>query len=95
MLFNLTTRKFFKCIEHDLAIGCGKDLGPCFGYGQLVASEPFSGNNKCYSAVNRDGYKIQTDNEGINTLTSLKCDGSGISRFTISELEAWELIFEN
>jgi hypothetical protein len=47
MLFNLTTRKIFKCSKHDIAIKCGKDVGPVFGYGELNADEPFNGNNKC------------------------------------------------
>ena len=93
MLFNLTTRKFFKCINHEIAIYCCKDRGPVFGSAELFASEPFNGNNKCYSNANNLGYKIEEDNEGINTLTSLKCE-YGWSYFSISELEVWEVIFE-
>jgi hypothetical protein len=92
MLFNLTTRKLFKCIKHDIAIGCGKDLGPYFGNRELTADEPFNGNNNCCSWVNYPGYKIEEDSQDINMLTNLKC--GGFSYFTISELEVWEVIFE-
>ena len=95
MLFNLTTRKLFKCIKHDIAIKCDKDWGPVFGQGELRADEPFNGNNKCFSNANNSGYKIEKDSQGISMLTNLKCNWYGlISDFTISELEVWEVIFE-
>jgi hypothetical protein len=95
MLFNLTTRKLFKCIEHGHAIYCKNDYGPAFGNGELYASEPFNGNNKCWSYGNGPGYKIEKDSQGISMMTNLKCDGFSTSYFTISELEVWEIIFDN
>ena len=58
MLFNLTTHQLFKSQDHSKAIGCGKYWGPHFGNGELAADEPFNGDNKCYSYVNRPGYRI-------------------------------------
>ena len=48
MLFNLTSQQFFKSQNHSVAIKCYKGYGPYFGNGELYASEPFNGNNKCY-----------------------------------------------
>jgi hypothetical protein len=80
-----------------MAIVCGKDNGPYFGNGELAAEEPFNGDNKCYSYANRGGYNIGKDRESRSMLTNLKCEWQFIgyeSRFTISELEVWEVIFE-
>ena len=95
MLFNLTTRKLFKCNKHEWAITCCKLYGPVFGAGELAASnEPFNGNNNCRSNANCDVYKIEKDSKEIHMLTNLKCKGLFTSFFSISELEVWEVTFE-
>jgi hypothetical protein len=48
-------------------------------------SEPFNGDNNCRSYANRAGYKIPFK-DGKNMLT-----GSGNEKFTITELEVWEV----
>jgi hypothetical protein len=58
MLFNLTTHQLFKSQDHSKAIYCGKGFGPTFGDGELEATEPFNGNNRCYSRTNNAGYRI-------------------------------------
>ena len=73
MLFNLTTHNAFKVQDHTKAIVRGKDRGPDFGYGDLCAKEPFNGNDKCWSFVNGDGYRITMDSESKCNLTNLKC----------------------
>ena len=95
MLFNLTTRKLFECKKHEWAIKCG-NYGPFFGNYELVASEPFNGTNKCWSLANQDVYRIGIDSQSRSMLTNLKCEkkyGFDECRFTISELEVWEIIF--
>ena len=100
MLFNLTTQQLFKCQYHDWAIRCKKNRGPEFGLSELNALlEPFNKDNACWSNANKDGYQIEMDSEKINKLTNLKCEksggGSDRCEFTISELEVWEIIYEN
>ena len=58
MLFNLTTHQLFKSQDHSQAIKCYKGWGPTFGDAELVAREPFNGDNKCYSYANQPGYRI-------------------------------------
>jgi hypothetical protein len=96
MIFNVTTKKVFKCIKHDQAIKCGKGRGPCFGGGELAAFEPFNGDSKCESWANNPGYNIGKDSESRSMLTNLKCVEYRLSWawFTISELEVWEVTFE-
>jgi hypothetical protein len=77
-----------------VAISCCRDKGPCFGYGELIARRSLNIDNRCYSLANLSGYNIGKDSESRSMLTNLKCDGL-VSRFTISELEVWEIIFEN
>jgi hypothetical protein len=58
----------------------------------------FNEEKNCYSFVNCEGYRIPIDFEGKSMLTNLKCEdkfGSYVSEFTISEIEVWEVIFEN
>ena len=100
MLFNLTTQQLFKCQYHQWAIVCNKDKGPCFGLSELQAFlEPFNKDNACWSNANEDVYQVEMDSEKINKLTNLKCEkdkyGFDQSIFTISELEVWEIIYEN
>lgn len=77
---------------------CEKSYGPFFGGSELLATEPFNGNNKCMSYANNMVYRITMDGESNSSLTSLKCKNKGLnsyqSEFTISELEVWEVIFE-
>ncbi len=42
ILFNQTTRYTFKSQDHDLAIYCNKDYGPCFGKNELTAYHTFN-----------------------------------------------------
>jgi hypothetical protein len=98
MLFNLTTRKLFKCSKPECAIRCRKDRGPQFGVSELLALyEPFNGKNACWSNANKDSYRIGLDSESRSMLTNLRCEysaGSDRCEFTISELEVWEVVFE-
>jgi hypothetical protein len=100
MLFNLTTHTSFPCIDPSEAIWCRKDLGPCFGYVELLASyEPFNQENACRSYTNWSGYNIPRNSEGINMLTNQKCNDGGLytdkwyPEFTISEIEVWGVSF--
>ena len=65
--------------------------------GELVAFEPFNDENVCHSISNFEVYGIEIDSEGNNMLTNKQCqkikNGFGISKFTISEIEVWELTF--
>jgi hypothetical protein len=66
-------------------------LGPSFNGGngsELSAfKKPFNGDNNCYSSANFPGYKIPLK-DGKNMLT-----GSGDYKFTITELEVWQVKF--
>ena len=73
MLFNLTTRKLFKCNRHELAIECNKECGPIFGDSELGASGPLNAVNKWQIRANRDGYLVNMDTENINMLTNQEC----------------------
>jgi hypothetical protein len=68
-------------------------LGPCFsggGSGELSAlAEPFNGENRCHSYAKQPGYAIPVDGAGTNMLTNKKGDS-----FTITELEVWEVTYE-
>jgi hypothetical protein len=44
MLFNLTTRRLFKCDKPDIALGCYVERGPYFGGGELATEEEFNGD---------------------------------------------------
>ena len=49
------------------------------------------------SKINNPVYIIGMDSESKNMLTNLKCENIGdktFCKFTISELEVWEIIFE-
>ncbi len=67
-------------------------MGPCFhggGYSELGAwDEPFNGDRKCWSHANGPGYRIPVDDAGTNMLTNNKD-----YKFTITELEVWEVIY--
>jgi hypothetical protein len=62
-----------------MAIICGKDWGPCFGSGELRASEPFNGDIKCGSWAKREGYNIGKD-RSRSMLTNLKCDNGFLDK---------------
>ena len=98
MLFNLSTRQNFQCQNPKKAIACWKNWGPYFGDGELYTFEPFNQVNQCCSYINRNVYGISKNKEDKSMLTNLpfskpmfgiKCD------LTISELEVWEVVFEN
>ena len=91
MLFNLSRERCYQNLKEENAIYCRSDVGPCFtGYGyraELLAYEPFNGENKCRSEANHSGYNIPLEG-GKNMLTNEE-DGE----FTISELEVWGVTF--
>jgi hypothetical protein len=57
-----------------LAIVCGKETGPRFGKGELLAYEPFNGENNCWSFADFVGYDIGMDSESRSMLTNLECE---------------------
>ena len=67
-------------------------MGPCFlgDNGSELAAwvEPFNGDGNCWSYANEPGYRIPVDGTGTNMLTNNKDD-----RFTITELEVWEVTY--
>ena len=93
MIFNLTTNQLFKVKDHSLAICSFKNDGPVIGETELSTFSPFNGNYKCVSNANSNTYQIGMDSQGRNKLTNLKCDENGMSYFSISEIEVWEVIF--
>jgi hypothetical protein len=90
MLFNLSCCRHFPSKKTGWDIGCWDKYGPCFeGIGGSDLSgyyEPFNGDGKCVSHVNKSGYAIPVDGAGINLLTNKKTGW-----FTITELEVWEI----
>jgi hypothetical protein len=92
MLFNLTSKNHFpnKKTGKEIRLDC--DNGPCFSGGDYwelsTFGEPFNGDGKCVSCANEPGYGIPVDGAGINQLTKKKG-----ARFTISEIEVWEVIY--
>ena len=56
-------------------------------YNELAArDEPFNGDGNCWSRANEPGYRIPVDGAGTNMLTNIED-----YRFTITELEVWEV----
>ncbi len=73
-------------------------MGPRFGYSELTASESFNRDKGCRANANLSGYHIGMNSEGRNMLTNLKCEKKKLlmqTNFTISEIEVWEIIFNN
>jgi hypothetical protein len=90
MLFNLSQQRHFPHKQYvNWAILCSYNYGPYFGVGEAdelgAYDEPFNGVNKCRSYANCSGYKIPLKDRK-NMLT-----GSGDGKFTITELEVWEV----
>ena len=78
-----------------MAIRNYKFNGLCFGSNELYAIQPFNGDNKCLSCVNRVGYSIGVNKDANNKLTLLPLDEDGdCSWFTTVELEVWSVMFE-
>ena len=72
-LFNLSTDKKFIVRNTTSAIYCAGNYGPYFGSSSELSafSEPFNGENNCWSYVNRSGYRIPVDSDGMtNMLTN-------------------------
>ncbi len=71
---------------------CSSSWGPCFrgsGYSELAAAvEPFNGDGNCVSNANYSSYCIPIDGAGTNMLTNSKD-----YKFTITELEVWEVTY--
>ena len=93
MLFNLSKQSHFPNKRTGKEIYCHSDCGPYFsgdGNSELSAySEPFNGYTNCRSWAKKPGYDIPVDGAGTNMLTNKK-DG----KFTITELEVWEVTYE-
>ena len=90
-LFNLSSSRLFKGSD-KAKINCCTNCGPTFtftsNHSELSASrEPFNGNINCFSFANKAGFSIGLDADGKNMLTNSKSE-----RFTISELEVWEIV---
>ena len=59
MLFNLTERRYFPINNNSSeAVAINIEKGPCFGFEELVAEEPYNLEKQCVSYVNREAYKI-------------------------------------
>jgi len=88
----------FKCKEHSYAITSRRNWGPFFGWGELaIFNSPFNEEDSCYSWGNNFGLGIPVNEEGINMLTNKKTNKIFKDRclFTISELEVWEVKFND
>ena len=88
MLFNLSCKRNFPDQKKDFARKHNQ-AGTTFIYGdwELEANnEPFNGEGNFTSYAKREGYNIPLNETRLNMLTNKK-DG----KFTISELEVWEL----
>ncbi len=75
------------------------ESGPSFGMKEFLVLEPFNGELSGCLKVSGFTYSISIDSEGRNKLTDLQCETNEnglkeFSRFTISEFEVWEIIFE-
>lgn len=84
-------------MQKSLAIKRFQFFGPTFGDSELIAGNGYSGLDRCISVAYKAGFMIGINFEGNNKLTNLKCEDNllgQISKFTISELEEWEIIFE-
>ena len=101
VLFNVTTSTAFPIRKEQskMAVYQDKDYGPNFGNGELkTLSQPFKKERACKSFINKSGgltYGVKVDSNGKNLLTGQMSRDTGIGyydcRFTISELEAWEV----
>jgi hypothetical protein len=91
-LFNLSSSRQFTN-EGKGGIWCNTDVGPAFGTEktlELCAEfQPFNGDNKCESYANESGHCIGLE-DSKNMLTN-KENG----KFTITEIEVWEVTFIN
>ena len=47
MLFNLSRQRHFTSTGYGKEIWCHSGFGPCYGYSELSAFEPFNGDGKC------------------------------------------------
>lgn len=59
------------------------------GFGLGTETAPYNGEGNCKSTAGEDPFQIQIDGSGKNKLTNLKSN-----KFTISEMEVWEIIYE-
>jgi hypothetical protein len=88
-LFNLSSSRQFTSTGKG-GIWCYCASGPSFvddkTNAELDADRPFNGDGKCVSRENLPGYKIVIEG-GKNMLTNKEG-----GKFTISELEVWEVI---
>jgi hypothetical protein len=74
-----------------MAIFCREGNGPYFGDGELAVKEPLDGIDSCWSWPNQSGYKITIDENGKNKLINKKA--LGICKFTVVEIEVWQVKF--
>ena len=89
MVFNLSCERHFQNKGTGCEINCRNDLGPNFGSELTALYEPFNGDGKCSSDANKSSYGIPK--EGDKNMLTNQEDG----RFTITELEVWEVIYLN
>ena len=47
ILFNLTDKRSYPCLEPELAICCDKYWGPSFGFEDLITGSPFNYELAC------------------------------------------------
>ena len=92
MLFNLSKQRCFRSVT-DKAIQGHSKIGPAFtgghSYELCARYEPFDGDNNCVSRSDGWGFKIPVK-DGKNMLTNKeRWDG----KFTITELEVWQVEF--
>ncbi len=58
------------------------------GFGLGAESAPYNGEGNCKSMAEEAPYKIEVDGAGKNKLTNMMGN-----KFTISEMEVWEIIY--
>ena len=58
-----------------------------------VHQEPFNGKDNCFACNDGDIYKNAVVDK-VHSLTQLALNEFGTSKFTISEIEMWEVTFE-
>lgn len=97
LLFNLSCFRRYppeSSESEKKVILCQSIKGPCFGGGEFgselgAVDAPFNCEGNCYSWVDGPSYCIPVNGAGKNMLTNKMNN-----KFTISELEVWEIIYE-
>ena len=96
MLFNLNEFRHYPCKIYECAIWNYPNCGPYFGLnGELQTLEPFNEPDHCSASMHENWcYKVPQDDNKKSMLTNTKV-GANLTqtKFTISELEVWQLTF--